>query len=301
MIRKSTITEFHESQGTEPSMTMMKLFNIPQRLDDAAGALILFDVHEDRPILEIAEAMDVAEEKLPKEAYILFETRNTVTDLQSVTIVCLISRYYDFEGSLQKEINESESYLGKMSVILDAYAQGILSGEEADFMGERNGLDTGDLNSVYKVVYTEPSETVKLIGILADEKIETDIKIEIVAEMVIDESVNLDIIDALVSAYSLSTDDILSMIDIKREGKLPLKKVEIPKGLKERYPHLGLTKSAETLVLLDQSDLHKEESGTLTVKTDELKVYEKDGVEWYVSKSLKPDVIDAFVGEYELP
>jgi len=301
VIRKSTITEFHESQGTELSMMMMKLFNIPQRLDDAVGVLILFDVHEERQIIEIAEAMDIAEEKLPKEAYILFETRNMVSDLQSAAITCLISRYYDFEGSLQKEIDASKSYLAKVSVIVDAHAQGILSGEEADFMGEKNGLDTGDLNSIYNLVYTEPAETVKLINILADEKIETDTKVEIVADIVIENSVNIDIVDALISAYSLSTDDILAMIDIKKEGKLPLKKVEIPKGLKVRYPHLGLAKSAETLVLLDQTDLKKEASGTLTVKTDELKVYERDGVEWYVSKNLEPDVIDAFVGEYGLP
>jgi len=118
--------------------------------------------------------------------------------------------------------------------------------------------------------------------------------------MLIDDSIDTDIAEALVSAYNLSTDEILSMVDIKNEGKLPLRKVEIPTGLKERYPHLGLAKSAETLVLLDQDDLSKEESGAMTVKTDELKVYERDGVEWYVSKNLEQDVIDAFVGGYKM-
>ncbi len=300
VIKRGTITELHESKGVDIPTTMMRLLNTPQGYDDAAGAIFLFALHEDRSLMEISESMDIAEDKLPKEAYILLESRNTVTDPQSVTITSLVSRYYDFEGSLQKEINESESYLGRVSVIVDAFAQGIVTGDEADLMAERNGLNTEDLSNIYSIVYTEPAETVKLIGILADEKIDTNIKVEVIADMLIDSSVNTDIVEALVSAYSLSTDEILLMVDIKNEGKLPLRKVEIPTGLKERYPHLGLAESAGTLVLLDQDDLGKEEGGTVTVKTDELKVYERNGVEWYVSKNLDQDVIDAFIGEYRL-
>jgi vacuolar-type H+-ATPase subunit F/Vma7 len=301
VIQKGTTTELHESSGTDLSTTMMRLFNLPRRLDDVAGAIILFTVHEDRSILEISEAMDVAEAQLPEESYVLFATRNNSSDLQSGTITALISRYYDFEQDLQKEIDQSSSYLGKASVIVDAFAQGVISGQEADLLAERNSLDTGDVKAIYTMLYEQPEETAKLIKMLADEKIDQSRKIEAVADVIVDESVNIDIAGALVDMKQLSVDDILTIVDLKKEGKLPLQSLEIPGDLKGEYADLKLARSADTLVLLAQNDLRKEESGTLSVKTDELKVYEKDGVEWYVSKNLEQDVIDAFVGEYELP
>ena len=160
MIRRGTITELQKSEGTDIPTTMMRLLNTAQGYDDAAGAIFLFALHEDSSLMEISESMDIAEDKLPKEAYILFESRNTVTDLQSVIITAHVSRYYDFEGSLQQEINESESYMEKMSVIVDAFAQGILTEDEADLMAERNGLNIRDLNNIYRIVYTQSAETV---------------------------------------------------------------------------------------------------------------------------------------------
>ena len=299
VIRKSTITELHESSGTDLSTTMMRLFNLPRRLDDVAGAIILFTVHEDRLILEISEAMDVAEAQLPDEAYVLFATRNNTSDLQSGTITALISRYYDFEQDLQKEINQSSSYFGKVSVIVDAFAQGVINGQEADLLAERNNLDTGDVNAVYAMIYEQPRETVKLIKMLADEKIESSRKIEAVADVIIDESVNLDIAEALVDTNQLPVDDILTIVDLKREGKLPLQSVEIPSKLKDKYADLKLARSADTLVLINKDDLHQESSGMTTVETNELKLYEKSGVKWYVGKDLPEAEIDLFVEAYQ--
>ncbi len=299
VIKKSTITEFHKSSGTDLSTTMMRLFNIPQGLDDVAGAIILFTAHEDRSILEISESMDIAETKLPEEAYVLFATRNNTFDLQNATITCLISRYYNFELDLQKEINESESYLGKVSVIVDAFAQSVVTGDEADLLADRNGLNLNDMNAIYTVAYTQPMETVKLIEMLVDETIDSNRKIEAIADVVLKESVNIDIAEALANMQQLPINDILSIVDLKKEGKLPLQSVEMPADLKGNYSHIGLARSADTLVLLGQDELEKEGDETFIVKTDDLILYEKDGVEWFVSKKLGQEEIDAFVGEYE--
>ena len=242
MIWKSTITELHESSGTDLSTTMMRLFNLPRRLDDVVGAIILFTVHEDRSILEISEALDVAEAQLPDEAYVLFTTRNNTSDLKSGSITVLISRYYDFEQDLQKEINQSSSYFGKVSVIVDAFAGGVINGQEADLLAERNSLDTGDLKVIYTMAYEQPEETVKLIKMLADEKIESSRKIEAVADVIIDESVDLDVAEALVDTNQLPVDDILAIVDLKREGKLPLQSVEMPSDLKGKYADLKLAR-----------------------------------------------------------
>ena len=68
--------------------------------------------------------------------------------------------------------------------------------------------------------------------------------------------------------------------------------------LRDKYPNLTLVKSADTLVLLNKDDPLKESSGIMTIETNELTLYEKNGVEWFVGKNLGQDKVDNFIGEY---
>lgn len=52
-------------------------------------------------------------------------------------------------------------------------------------------------------------------------------------------------------------------------------------------------------MLLKNSDLHKESNGVITVEENNLKRYERDGLEWFVGKDMVEAEIDVFVLEYE--
>ena len=301
ILKKGTISEFYESSGSDVVRTMMRTLNVPKRFDDVVSSFVLYEVAEDFPIMEISRSMDtLVEDILPEECETIFATRNTHSNSDYVKITCMVSRYYDFAASLQKEIKRAETYMDKASVIVDAYAGDIINNEEVELLAVRNSLHMKDIKTVYHVAYTQPMETVNLLQMMQDEKVSTQRKIEAIADVVLDESVDLNVAEEIAKMQKLSIDDILSVIQIKRDGKLPLQSMEMNKGLKDKYPDLLLAKSVDTTVLIKKDDLHQESSGLSTIDKEGLILYEKNGVEWFVSKNLRQEEMNAFVEKYSL-
>ncbi len=298
VISRGTVTEFYENSGTHVSTATMNALNIPEGFSDVSGAYILYEVHEDLPIMDIVEGMDIVENIMPEESSIIFGTRNTHTNLKHVKITCMVSRYVDFQHILQQEINESETYIDKLVVIVDAFAEGSVTGEEADFLAERNNLALKDLNTIYTVTYTEHIETIKLMQMVRDESIAPQRKEEAIADVLMDTNIDADILFEIAMTKELSIDNIATLVKLKKEGKLPLYNISTPNKMIDKYPNLTLAKSADTFVLTDKNRLHEESSQLVTVASDELKLYEKNGVEWFIDKKLRQEEVDSFIEEY---
>lgn len=299
VLQKGTVNAFVESSGIDISATMLKLFNTPKSLHDVCGIYMLFTISPDFPLAEISKAMDIAETEVPEKAAIILGTRHSGKNARNVAITCLVSRYFDFQNQVQEAIESRDTYLEKASVLVDAFYNGEITGEEANMIGERNGLSPQDLESIYKLLYLRPEETIALMRMVHDEEVSTARKIEAVADAVIDDIVDLGVVEEIMLHNKLSVDEVLSIVHLKREGKLPLQAVEIANALRDKYPDLALAKSADTPVLVNKQELVKEASGLVTVEADELVLYEKEGAEWFVSKRLSQDEIDAFVRELE--
>lgn len=300
VLKKGTISEFHEGSGSNTVTTMISVMNVPKSFKDVSSAFVLYEVHKDFSLMEIAESMNMLlEDILPEDCELIFATRNTHTNMDYVKITCMVTRYYDFASALQKEITAAESYIDKVSVIVDAYAREVITNEEAEVLAERNTLYMKDLKAIYHVAYTQPIEMVELLRMMQDEQVGTQRKVEAIADVVLNESFDVDVAEEIAKMQKLSIDEILSVIQIKKEGKLLLQSMEMKSGLRNIYPNLTLAKSADTLVLLKKDDLHKESSGVLTVEENNLKRYEKEGLEWFVAKDMSEEEIDVFVLEYE--
>ena len=209
VIGRSTISEFYESDGYNSSTVMMSTINTPRGFSDVCGALALFEVSEAFPIIEIAEAMDVMEEILPEESGILFETRNTHTKDAYIKITCMLSRYVDFKNTLQIEINNAETYLDKVSVLVDAFYEGSVDYDGLHLLAIRNNIAEKDLNLIYTVAYVTPVETVKLMRLLRDETVSDQKKEEAVAVALTGTSIDSDLVEELVLTHALSVNNIL--------------------------------------------------------------------------------------------
>ena len=133
-----------------------------------------------------------------------------------------------------------------------------------------------------------------------DDSFTCERKEEIIADVMIDTNIDADILSEIAMTKNLSIDNVLAIAKLKKEGKLPLHDVGVPSKMIDKYPNLTLAKSADTFVLVDKNILSEEDSQRMTVVTDELKLYEKNGVEWFVGKQLREEDVDTFVSEYEL-
>ena len=299
ILKAGTISEFYESFGSDMGTTMMRVMNVPKRFNDVVSAYVLFEICEDFPIMEIAEAMNIVEEDIPEDSDIIFATRNTTTDENNIKITCLMSHYYDFVKSLQKEIQKAESYFDKVSVMVDAYAENALNGEEVEQLAKKNNLHMKDIEAIYRIAYRQPEEMVELLLMMQDEKVHIRRKIEAIADVVIQGNVNPNVAEEIAKMQKLSIDDILLVMKVKEEGKLPLQSIELDSKLKDKYPDLRVSKSADTFVLLKESEIHNEYNGMATVDEDELTRYENNGIVWFVSKKIKVNDIETFIGEFK--
>lgn len=216
---KGTVTEFYESDGHHMPTVIMTALNTPKGLSDVCGVLTLFEITEDYPIMNVAEAMDIIEELMPEESGIIFETRNTHTKSDYVKVVFMASRYVDLVNGLQKEIDYAQTHLGKVSVIVDALYEGSLTYEEAKLLAHRNSISESDVNIIYEMIYVTPAETVKLVRLLRDDGLSTEKKEEAIATALIETNIDTDLVEELIISYRLSVDNVLSIRESKREEK----------------------------------------------------------------------------------
>ena len=291
ILAPGTVTEIYASEGTYAPSAMFRLLNTPRNYDDTVGALFLFEV-DNQSLEQISEAMAIAEKRLPEDTALLLEVRTGRASSRRTGIVSLISRTYDFLGPLQRRIDASEGCFEKGVEILDAYTRGILDDEGAEYLGELNGIKQGDLRALHRLAYVQPAETVRLIRAISDEKIDTQTKIEFIADMAIEGNVDLDVMEALIAAFGLPMEAIVEMIDLQKEGKLPIDPIELPAELSARYPRLRVAKKSDFLLLLDRNDLHEEKNGLVTIATEAVEAHDSEGSSWYVSKHLDTKQLD---------
>jgi hypothetical protein len=228
VIGKGTVTEFLEESGSNVSTVMMNTINTPKSFSDTYGVITLFEISETLPLIQIAEALDIIEDVLPETSSIVFVTRNIQKKLKDIKITCMVSRYIDFTLSLQKEINNAETYMEKVALIIDAFASGIIDGEEADFIALRNDLAPKDLHAIFTVAYDTPSEIVNLMKHLREEKVSIDEKEEALAKALVETSIDPDLIEEIAITHKLSTENILKIYDLlinkERNHTIPIEK-----------------------------------------------------------------------------
>ncbi len=298
VINRGTATQFDEESGRDISVTALSLFNTPKGFSDTTGVYILFEVSEDFPLLNISEAMDIVENILPKSCDIVFGTRVSKKNTDSVKIVSMVSRYADFSRLVQKQIDESKTYLQKSAVIVDAVNDGSISYDDATLLAMKNHLDMNDIEVFYDLTYAQPAQLVELMRLVRDESVTKSRKEEAIADLLKETSLDTDLLEEIALTQQLATESILQIVQLKNEGRLPLEDMKISGGLQEKYPNLSLAKSADTPVLVNREKLHDESMGMVTVETDDLKLYERDGVEWFVGRDLSEVEIDGFVEAY---
>jgi len=299
VISQGTVTELHESNGANLSLATFRVCNEPKGYENVEGAYVLYYIQEELPIMEIAEAMDAVESRLPEDAGLIFGTRNQNIGNERVKIVCMLSRRYDFKYGVSEQIEQKGTYMEKISVLVDAFATGEIDEHEAEYLAGKYRLDFKDVGTVYNIAYTQPETTVRLIERLHDSKTDLESKIEMLADAVYEDHVNITIAEGLVNIYGLSIESVLEAIRLKQEGKIPIHDINLSDRVKDEFPDLILAKNEDTVVLLTREEPKKERSGILSVDTDGLTLYKKNDVEWLVSKKIAQEDIDRFIEEYQ--
>lgn len=296
VIPRGSVCELQESTGANLSLATLRMCNDPKGYQSVAGAYVLYYVAGEVPVMEISEAMEAVEGRLPEDAALIFGTRNTSGD--AVRIVCLLSRRYDFAQDISERMKQRETYLEKLTVLVDAFIDGEIDVDEAEYLANAHHLAFKDVGTMYSLMHTQPEATVALLQRLQDDSRDLQSKVEMLADAVYEENVNITIAEGLVHLYALPLDSVLEAIRIKREGKMPLHGIELSESVRHKFPHLVVAKSEDTVVLLARDEPTEEGSGILSVDAESLTRYRKDDLEWLVSRKVTPEDAEAFIKEY---
>ncbi len=299
VLGRGTLIESYEESGSDVSAVTLSLFNDPKGFKDAYGAYIIFEVHEDLPALKIAEAMEIAEGLIGEDAFIIFATRTNQREKESVKVSALISRLFNFKIQIQEAIDESTSYLSKASVIVDEYAKGTIDNNEADMMAKYNNIEFDDLKSVYNMAYEIPFQIVRAMRRSRDKSVSQERREEAMADLLMESDVDADILEEIALSHHLSIENILEIVKLKNDDKLPLIEVRTKLIFKDNQDNIRVGQSSGVPVLVF-GDQVKQVKGMDVVEADDLRIYEKDGNRWYVSKGFDDEKIDKLVGEYDI-
>jgi hypothetical protein len=300
VIGRGTITRCYEGRGSNLPVVTMETLNIPEGFKEATGVVTLFEIDANYPMLDVADALDLIEKRVPEECSLLFETRATQKDPSVSKLTCLVSRYVSYFAELQREIDRSETYFGKLAVIVDAFADGTLTGEEADFLANVNAIDKRDIEAIYTIVFTTTEELSKLMRMLRNTRLSTFEREAYIADMVKERTVDTGLLKEIILTHGLSLDRVAAMVELKNEGKLPINLIDLPDTLKERYPQLRLATASGTILLLTKEGYGQDEkSGLLYVTIDDLHTYEHKDTRIYYDKRLESTTVQAFLEAYE--
>jgi hypothetical protein len=125
-------------------------------------------------------------------------------------------------------------------------------------------------------------------------------KEEAIADLAREGTLDTGLLEEIALTQKLSVDRIVTIIDLKNSGKLPLQPLEMPENLKKKYPRFSLALSANIPVLTEKEKFEKDKkSGMLIVDANELSIYENGDSRLYVDKELDRETIESFVREYK--
>jgi hypothetical protein len=210
-----SINKLYFSQAKNAQLATMRAVSQIKHLSTVNGIICQFHIKPDLSLMEISDAMDILDNKTHEEAGIIFQTRENNMDDNVELIIC-VSNYYSFTPLIQKNIDEASTYLLKTAEIVDRYADGSISGAEADELGEQNGIHLNDLENLYNLAYTYPRALIEFMKDIRDDEISDMNRESLIAQAVIDDYIDINILDELVLTYKLSESEIIKAVNNMR-------------------------------------------------------------------------------------
>ena len=122
-------------------------------------------------------------------------------------------------NKVQINIDTEPTYLLKVSEIVDRYADGTISMDEANDIAEKNAINITDLKIVHSMAYITPKNLIKLLRELREE-LSTTQKNELIVQAVIEGNIDVEILDELILTYQLNEDEIFKKVMLKKESQL---------------------------------------------------------------------------------
>jgi len=207
-LKPGVFNRFFFAEGKHLKEAVLRMAHRVRSQRIKEGVAYTLRVPANTALFALDEAIDVLEIALPPDKPIFFAIRFDRDNQAPIRISALVATPEQATSDIQSRIDSQATYLGKLSVIIEAFAFRDIDEKEMEKLCRENGLEPDDADRLYDLVYARSDETADLIRKLRTAMGNGD-RVELIAEKLADGFIDVRILEELTGLFGLDPDAIL--------------------------------------------------------------------------------------------
>ena len=199
---------FYHAEGRHLKEAVLRMAHTVRSIRIKKGAAYTLHLPANTALFALDEAIDVLEIAVPPDKPIFFAVRFDKRLQSAVRVSALVATPDIPASDLQRRIDGQRSYLGKLAVIVEAFAFRQIDENEMVDLCRDNGLDPDDADRFYDLIYARSDETADLIRKLRTAPLAGD-REELIAQKLAEGFIDVRILEELAGLFALDADAIL--------------------------------------------------------------------------------------------
>lgn len=183
-------------------------------IQSAYGIAMVIHVHPEMTLITLDELLDLVESRISSNSKLYIVYKNDLSKEEKPYITLILSRYLPKNTSFQELLDKEEGYLSKVAMIIDWFNSGVINAVQAELLAKDNGIEPGDLEKVYNIVYEYPERVAETIKELREAPNDT-FKIDIIAKSVKEGVVDTVILEELAYTHNLPIELIVKKVEME--------------------------------------------------------------------------------------
>ena len=207
-LKPGVFNRFYFAEGKHLKEAVLRMAHRVRSQRIKEGVAYTLRVPANTALFALDEAIDVLEIAVPPDKPIHFAVRFDKDNRAPIRIAALVATPEAATSDLQARIDAQPTYLGKLSVIIEAFAFRDIDEKEMENLCRENGLEPDDADRLYDLVYARSDETAELIRALRS-RISAGERVELIAQKLADNFIDVRILEELTNLFGLDADTIL--------------------------------------------------------------------------------------------
>ncbi|WP_457596724.1 hypothetical protein [Hydrogenimonas sp.] len=211
-VRPGLFHRLFHAEGRHLKEAVLRMAHRVRSQRTKEGVAYILRLPANTALFALDEAIDVLEIAVPPEKPIYFAIRFDKSKDTPVRISALVATPEAATTDLQSRIDAQPTYLGKLSVVIEAFAYRDIDEKEMEKLCRENGLEPDDADRLYDLVYARSDETADLIRRLGSAMGQGE-REALIAEKLAEGFIDVRVLEELANLFGLRADTILKRAD----------------------------------------------------------------------------------------
>lgn len=214
ILKKGYFVSTWMQKGKSIESSMLSLVRTIWQMQSAYGIAMAIHVPPEMSLITLDELLDLLESRISPNSKLYVVYKNDLAKDEQPYINMLISRYLPKDTSFQELLDKEDNYLAKVALLVDWFANGVLSSNQAEMLAKDNAIEINDLQKIYSIIYDYPQKVANIIKELREASSDNS-KIDIIVSALKEGIVDSVILEELAHTHNLPLDLIIKKIELE--------------------------------------------------------------------------------------